>query len=41
MDNLIVTLEGAESRAIDERAERESWSRDRITEVCKANVSLL
>lgn len=34
MDNLIVSLEGAEARAIDERAERESWTRDKVSEVC-------
>jgi hypothetical protein len=35
MDKLIISLEGAEARAIDERAERERWSRDKITEVRK------
>ncbi|KAG0598784.1 hypothetical protein M758_12G100400 [Ceratodon purpureus] len=39
MDKLIVSLEGAEARAIDERAARESWSRDKITEKQKEFVA--
>jgi hypothetical protein len=34
MDNLIVSLEGSGARAIEERADREGWSRDKIQEVC-------
>lgn len=34
MDNLIVSLEGSDARAIEERAEREGWSRDKVSEVC-------
>jgi hypothetical protein len=34
MDNLIVSLEGPEARAFDEKAERENLSRDAILKVC-------
>jgi len=33
MDNLIVSLEGPDAHAIEERAEREGWSRDKVSEV--------
>ncbi|KAG0584404.1 hypothetical protein KC19_3G207800 [Ceratodon purpureus] len=39
MDNLIVSLEGSEARAIEERADREGWSRDKIQEGQKNFVS--
>lgn len=34
MDNLIVSLEGTEARALDEKAERDNLSRDAIAKVC-------
>lgn len=39
MDNLIVTLEGSGARAIEERADREGWSLDKIQEGQKNFVS--
>lgn len=41
MDNLIVSLEGSGARAIEERADREGWSRDKIQEVWTTRILLV